>query len=203
MKKKLFLVSTLIISSLFLISCTSNKNLATDTSSESNDISESTEESSPAADNKSKSEEKDDTKVAEKKVSLYIYTEDANSMELQQSKAIEINENASLSDKLKYLADGISKNNFDSLPIEVKSIDKVGDKTIATINLKDPSNKKNAWYQMLQGSTGGQITSDTLIETFIQTKYKGEWIDGVTFLMNGAKIEAEHAPTLSDTVYRN
>lgn len=203
MKKKLFLVSTLIISSLFLISCTSNKNLATDTSSESNDISESTEESSPAADNKSKSEEKDDTKVAEKKVSLYIYTEDANSMELQQSKAIEINENASLSDKLKYLADGISKNNFDSLPIEVKSIDKVGEKTIATINLKDPADKKNAWYQMLQGSTGGQITSDTLIETFIQTKYKGEWIDGVTFLMNGAKIEAEHAPTLSDTVYRN
>lgn len=150
MKKKLFLVSMLAISSLLLVSCNSSQNTTASTpSSQSEDISDSSNESS-SMESSSAADEKKETKPAESKVSLYIYTEDANSMELQQSKSIEVNSDASLADKIKFLADGISKNNFDSLPIEVKSVNKVSGKTIATINLKDPSNKKNAWNQMFQ-----------------------------------------------------
>ncbi|NRY04139.1 hypothetical protein FHX83_003722 [Clostridium beijerinckii] len=124
-------------------------------------------------------------------------------MEPNQSGTIEVNENSTLQDKLKELAKAVSEKKFDNLPIEVKSIDTVNGKKVATINLTDSNNKK--WVPKFQGSTGGSVTANTLIENFLQSnnKSKGEWIDGVKFLYNNETIEYEHASDLSTVKYAN
>ena len=59
--------------------------------------------------------------------------------------------------------------------------------------------------QRFQGSTGGQVTANTLIENFLQSnnKSKTEWIDGVKFLYNNETIEYDHVADLSNIQYRN
>lgn len=54
----------------------------------------------------------------------------------------------------------------------------------------------------MQGSTGGQIAEYTLIENVLQREYKGYWIDGVKFTLNGKELQSEHAPGLGKTTYR-
>ena len=76
-------------------------------------------------------------------------------------------------------------------------------KKVATINLADSGTNK--WVPKFQGSTGGAVTSNTLIENFLQSnnKSKGEWIDGVKFLYNNETIEYDHVSDLSTMKYRN
>ena len=87
--------------------------------------------------------------------------------------------------------------------MEVKSIETIDGKKVATINLVDSGN--NSWVQRFQGSTGGQVTANTLIENFLQSnnKSKTEWIDGVKFLYNNETIEYDHVADLSNIQYRN
>ena len=143
----------------------------------------------------------EDAKV--NKIKLSIYTIDENSLEPNESSTIEVNENLSLEDKLKQLSKAISEKKFDNLPIEVKSIDTVNGKKVATINLADSGTKK--WAPKFQGSTGGAVTANTLTENFLQSnnKSKGEWIDGVKFLYNNETIEYDHVADLSTIQYRN
>lgn len=197
MTRKLIL-ATVIMLSIAMVSCTTKSN----DSSKSNDNTTTVEQnkdnnSSSNTDNKAS----EDAKV--NKIKLSIYNIDENSLEPNESGTIEVNENLSLEDKLKQLAKTISEKKFDNLPIEVKSIDTVNGKKVATINLTDANNKK--WSQKFQGSTGGSVTSNTLIENFLQSnnKSKGEWIDGVKFLYNNEAIEYEHASDLSNVKYRD
>ena len=104
---------------------------------------------------------------------------------------------------MKELSKTVSEKKFDKLPIEVKSIDTVNGKKVATINLAYSGTKQ--WVPKFQGSTGGAVTSNTLIENFLQSnnKSKGEWIDGVKFLYNNETIEYDHVSDLSTIKYRN
>lgn len=137
-------------------------------------------------------------------VKFSIYTVDENSLEPNEVESISISENESLNDKLKQLAKSVSDNNFNGLPIEIESIDTVNGKKIATINLVDSGN--NTWVQKFQGSTGGQVTANTLIENFLQSNNNNantDWIDGVKFLYNNEPIEYDHVSDLSEVQYRN
>jgi len=192
MTKKLILATVLMLS-ITMVSCTTTPNNTT-----SSNNTTTVEENK---DNTSSSKKQEEVKV--NKIKLSIYTIDDNSLEPNESSTIEVNENLSLEDKLKELSKTVSEKKFDKLTIEVKSIDTVDGKKVATINLADSSTNK--WTQKFQGSTGGAVTSNTLIENFLQTnnKSKGEWIDGVKFLYNNKAIEYEHVSDLSTIQYRN
>lgn len=199
MIRKLIL-STVLLLSIAMVSCTQKVNDTTTSKSDSNTTVEQNKDNSNTTksdDTQSKSEPKVN------KIKINIYSIDENSLEPNQSGNIEVNENSTLEDKLKQLSKTLSEKNFDNLPIEVKSIDTVNGKKVATINLTDANNKK--WISKFQGSTGGAVTSGTLIENFLQSnnKSRGEWIDGVKFLYNNEKIEYEHVSNLSEVQYRN
>ncbi|AQR93858.1 hypothetical protein [Clostridium saccharoperbutylacetonicum] len=199
MIRKLIL-STVLLLSIVMVSCTQKANDTTTSKADSNTTVEQNKDNSNATksdDTQSKSEPKVN------KIKINIYSIDENSLEPNQSSNIEVNENSTLEDKLKQLSKALSEKKFDNLPIEVKSIDTVNGKKVATINLADANNKK--WISKFQGSTGGSVTSGTLIENFLQSnnKSRGEWIDGVKFLYNNEKIEYEHVSNLSEVQYRN
>lgn len=207
MTRKLFLATVLMLG-LLIVGC-SSKSATNPTSNSNSNITSTVEDNSnntSPSETKPKEEEKEkdkDTTSAEKvnKVELSIYNQDANTMEIKEIAKIEVNENLSLEDKLKKLGQALSEKVFDKLPIELKSIDTIDGKKIATINLKDNGDSK--WTLKFQGSTGGQMTSDSLLETFLQVKYSGEWIDGVKFLYNGELIEYDHVSALSEIQTRN
>lgn len=215
MVKKLILATVLMLS-IALVGC-SSKNSATNTKTEDNTVVENSKTDNNENDIKkdtptesSKDEKNDNKKETE---AFSIYTEDANSMEIKEISTIELNKNLSLEDKLKQLSKTLSEKVFDKLPIEVKSIETIDGKKIATINLDESTankgvtsnadlKKPNWTADKLQGSTGGEITENSLLETFLQVKYKGEWIDGVKFLYKNEPIEFEHTPNLSQINYR-
>ena len=85
--------------------------------------------------------------------------------------------------------------------IDLVEIKEIGNKKVAIINLKE--NDDELWITTyFQGSSGGNITSTQLIETFLQRDYWGKWIDGVEFLYENSKIDFDHVEDLHDISYR-
>jgi len=196
MTKKLILATALMLS-ITMVSCTTKPNDTTNSNTTTVDQNKDTNNSSKVETTAPKEEAKVN------KIKLSIYTIDENSLEPNESGTIEVNETLSLIDKLKELSKAVSEKDFNKLSIEVKSIDTVNGKKVATINLADTTNNK--WVPKFQGSTGGSVTANTLIENFLQSnnKSRGEWIDGVKFLYNNEAIEYEHVADLSTIKYRN
>lgn len=113
----------------------------------------------------------------------------------------------SIEDNLKFISNKLSQIGFQNLPIEFVKFETVENKKVAVINLKeiitDPNVPGTKWSQsFFQGSTGGEMTSTALIETFLQRDYDGEWIDGVKFLYEGGDIQFQHTEKLSQINYR-
>ena len=214
MIRKLILTTVLMLSVFTLVSCGSDKKTpdsdsnsssssVTDTTPSSTDT-ESKNEDKKETENKTETESKpqSDANETDSKIKFSIYAIDENSLEPNEVSSISLDSNLSLNDKLTKLSSAISKANFDGLKLEVKSIDNVDDKKVATINLADSGDK--TWVPKFQGSTGGQVTANTLIENFLQSNNKsnGEWIDGVKFLYNNESIEYDHVSELSQIHYK-
>lgn len=199
MTRKLILAAVVALS-IAMVSCTTKPN---DDANSNNNTDTTTTQQNKDSNSSSKTETNKTADAKVNKVKLSIYSINENSLEPNESGSIEVNENLSLEDKLKQLSKALSEKKFDNLSIEVKSIDTINGKKVATINLADANNKK--WVSKFQGSTGGAVTSNTLIENFLQSnnKSKGEWLDGVKFLYNNAKIDYEHVSDLSNIQYRN
>ncbi|MEO0097764.1 MAG: hypothetical protein ABIK78_06695 [candidate division WOR-3 bacterium] len=115
-----------------------------------------------------------------------------------------------LIEKLKIIADRLSRFEFGGLLINVLKIEEKDNKKIAIVDLReftsaDSNNSFPSWRAgYFQGSTGGYFTSLTLIKSFLQEDYKGEWIDGIKFYYEGKPIleeEWEHI-FLHKTIYR-
>jgi len=195
MTRKLILATVLMLS-ITMVSCTTKPKDTNNSNSNSNTTVEQNKDSNSSSDTS-----KEEAKV--NKIKLSIYTIDENYLEPNQSSTLDVNESLSLEDKLKELSKTVSEKKFDKLTIEVKSIDTVNGKKVATINLADSGTNK--WVPKFQGSTGGAVTSNTLIENFLQSnnKSRGEWIDGVKFLYNNETIEYDHVSDLSTIKYRN
>lgn len=105
-----------------------------------------------------------------------------------------------VAENIKKILETVSNKYFDGKDIELKTIDTIDNKKIAVINL---AGDEKYWNQKMQGSAGGQITEYTLIENVLQREYKGYWVDGVRFTLNGKEIEDNgHIPELSKTTYR-
>jgi len=208
MTKKL-IIATVLMLSVALVSCKSNTGETNKNDSKPTVEDNSANNSSDNSKDNNKDEKDDKTdntnnegkENPSNKEELSIYTIDDNTLEPNESSKMEISTDSSLEDKVQELSNTVSKNFFDNLPIKLKSIDNIDGKKIATINLIDDNSNK--WSSKFQGSTGGQITANTLIENFLQVTYKGEWIDGVTFLYNDEPIEYDHVYELSETQYRN
>lgn len=105
-----------------------------------------------------------------------------------------------VSDNINKILSTISTKYFDGKTLKLKTIETVNNKKIAVINL---GGDKFYWNQRMQGSVGGEITEYTLIENILQREYKGYWIDGVKFTLNGKQFEAtQHSSDLAKIIYK-
>lgn len=117
---------------------------------------------------------------------------------------LSIKDNLALEGKLETLAKELSKTQFEDLSIGVLRIEEQEGKKIAVIDLTETGGKTDiSWKtKYFQGSAGGGVTEVSLIETFLQKEYQGEWIDGVQFLYGGQTISFDHVPELEATIER-
>lgn len=117
---------------------------------------------------------------------------------------VPVNPRLPLIDKMRVLADRVSQYSFDHLPIEVNGIVTQRGKRIATIDLREISGAvRPSWSGgFFEGSSGGGITQQTLVKTFLQDGYPGEWIDGVRFTYQGRSLSAGDHMDLSSVFYR-
>lgn len=109
-----------------------------------------------------------------------------------------------LENKLNLLAEQLSTYRFSNLPLEISEIKEMDGNKIAVINIIEPIENPNAWNSFyFGGSTGGLITSETLIRTFLQKDNEvGQWIDGVRFTYNGeSNVLFDHVEQLFNAVY--
>lgn len=146
-----------------------------------------------------------------------VYGADSQAVNTEVNFYIELPKELTLTEKLKAIADRLSRFKFNELPIEIKGIDEKDGRKIAVVNLKEHpwneameeppvqvGNRGATWrYLHFQGSLGGEFTSKTLVETFLQQEYKGEWIDGVTFLYGGNPIEEFEHVQLSGVFFND
>jgi hypothetical protein len=104
--------------------------------------------------------------------SLILFTGDIDTYQKKEAETIEVNENSSIEQKLALIASGLSKTQFEGLPIKVESIEIIDGKKIAVINLceKEQEDKKDKpWLHYLNGgSTLSTITGITLEDSFLQ-----------------------------------
>lgn len=105
-----------------------------------------------------------------------------------------------VADNIKKILAQVSKEYFDGKTIELKDIETVNNKKIAVIDLKGDT---EYWNQRMQGSVGGEITEYTLIENVLQKEYKGYWVNGVKFTLDGKQLKgSQHAEKLGQITYR-
>jgi hypothetical protein len=116
-----------------------------------------------------------------KLIFLPLYGYDAYSFEEQYVCFIGIPKSLPLNEKLEMLALKVSQLCFRSSPIEILSITEQNGLRIARINLKEKENGHDWGWGYFQGSTGASITAKTLLSSFLQKEFTGEWIDGVEF----------------------
>lgn len=156
--------------------------------------------------------------ISKHKNSVYpIYTADVNSYAKEIHYGTYISDELSIKNKLDALAKALSQVHFNKLPIEVSEITETDGKKIAVISLSESEEnqkisdvskfKGDSWAtRYFQGSTGGKMTSVSLIETFLQSDYKGQWIDGVKFLYNNKNNKNiagfDHVESLKNVSYR-
>jgi hypothetical protein len=151
--------------------------------------------------------------------SFKIYGADAMAEHIVVASHVDIPEDGTFKQRLQLLADALSHDAFRDLPIRILRIeDRSGDR-IAVIDLQEIETNRRVfavqeslWAEgkggeidarktysqghtwrlhFFQGSTGGYFTTMTLIMSFLQDDYEGEWIDAVEFYYEGRPISDE------------
>lgn len=175
---------------------------------------ETTETNKPTTTDESEKETKTDdsekeTKTDEtpvvKDIILTTYTANGDTYEVEKLSDITVKEDLPLQEKLTTLANELSVKAFQGLPITIVKIDTSNGSNKAIINLEEVGNNPSiSWSKFyFQGSSGGITTSKTLIETFTQRSYTGDWVDSIEFQYKGVEIEYDHAADLKGTIKRN
>lgn len=132
-----------------------------------------------------------------------IYIGDVDTYEPLIKEIIDLKDRGTVEERIQNLADKLSEIFFSGKPIELMKIEEQNGKQIAIINLKNYEGEEHSWEKSaFQGTAGGTCTQISLIETFLQRAYEGEWIDGVQFLNEGEPIEEQHVEGLWDVIYR-
>jgi hypothetical protein len=136
---------------------------------------------------------------------MTLFTANVDTLEIENAAQVRVESIASVEERLQAITKGLSDQVF-KLPMELLEIRRVFNQNIAIINVMESRDGSdlypwNSGY--FQGSTGGAITSITLMESYLQKSYEGDWIDGVKFLYEGEIIEFEHVFALQQTQYRS
>ncbi|MEO0189758.1 MAG: hypothetical protein ABIL18_02130 [candidate division WOR-3 bacterium] len=118
---------------------------------------------------------------------------------------IKIPKHLPLETKLRIITDRLSRFEFQRHPINFLRVENRKGKKIAIVDLKEPDYSHAFTWRggFFQGSSGGLSTTITLVKTFLQPDYQGEWIDGIEFYYEGEPIsnEWDHI-RLNGTIYR-
>lgn len=134
---------------------------------------------------------------------LVIYSANSETYKTIPIGAIQSNKALPLEEQLQLLVPELLSSVFKEVGIEVKEIKEIDNKKVAVINLQDNRSAGKGWQEnYFGGSCGGTVTSTTLIETFLQRNYNGEWVDGVIFTHNGKEIDSYHVELLEKINYR-
>lgn len=187
--------------SMMLVGCTNEVTKdPQDNTSNGNEVQENTGSENEKEDgNKDNENQANESTKEGKTIDFKIYTLDVDDTEkIKEFETIKLKEDSTVEEKIKELCAALEKDYFkdENAKIVFKSID---EKNIATIDLVN----QEAWSQHFQGSTGGMISHDTIIETLLQKEYSGKWIDGLNVLVDGTSEELfEHAPFIG-TYHRN
>ncbi|MGL4739707.1 MAG: hypothetical protein ACRC41_02760 [Sarcina sp.] len=103
-----------------------------------------------------------------------------------------------VADNIREILNTISYKFFNGQLLSLKTIEDVGNKKIAVIDLVG-----NKWTNTFQGSAGASAAEYNLITNILQREYNGYWVDGVRFTMNGSTIvDTGHLGEITQTVYR-
>ncbi len=124
---------------------------------------------------------------------LSIYGYDSHEDREKIDFFLSISESQSLFEKLRIVADNLSRFRFGNNPINVLRIEDRNYGKIAIVDLREPGEPKaHSWSRgYFQGSSGGRATTTILVKTFLQDDYAGKWIDGVEFYYEGEPISDE------------
>lgn len=144
---------------------------------------------------------------------LLLHTLTANSSKEIAVGAMKRDQTLSIQEQLQVLANSISEEIFQGTPLKVESIQEIGGKKIAIVNMEESNGKTEeqviealelaCWYRYSGGSAGSMITTTTIIKTLLQPTYKGEWIDGIKLLYNGGEEFIGHMEVIGEIIYRD
>jgi hypothetical protein len=89
--------------------------------------------------------------------------------------------------------------------IRLAGVDQKEQGDILVLDMVDPEETSGGggWYNAFQGSAGGAATQGFLVATFLQPAYRGNWFDGVRFLLNGEPISEMDHVNLSGVFLRS
>lgn len=138
---------------------------------------------------------------------LTVYTVDPQTMERGVSHYVYVPGDYDVAEKLAALAESLSRYQFHGLPIRILALESLEGDRIAVIDLgesdevSDPRRSWKAGY--FQGSTGGQVTTVTLRDTFLQRGYPGRWVDGVVFYYQERPMAEWDHVSLSGVFFRD
>jgi len=150
---------------------------------------------------------------------LKLYSADPDTLTARPDILIPVPESLSLTEKLELLARKLSSQKFRHLPIVVGEVREQDGKRIASIDLRETDwnrhifrmwdslhavgepqradsvfrkRRRSTWRVVFfQGTCGGTQTTRTLVHTFLQEDYQGEWIDAVEFFYEGEPMSEE------------
>lgn len=111
-------------------------------------------------------------------VELSLYNINENLKE--EVSEIQISADATIQEKMLYLASALSGKFFNGNTIEVGVKEETN---TGAINLKDTPDHE--WHSYFQGSQGGYATEYKLIKTMLQPDFEGDWIDSIEIHYNG------------------
>ncbi|MCK8061565.1 MULTISPECIES: hypothetical protein [unclassified Fusibacter] len=138
---------------------------------------------------------------------LAVYSGDIDSYEPVVLYYVQEETKLNTLDNLNLLAQILSTEQFNNLPITIVKID---EENILHVDLSETPEENNpigtskTWQNFyFQGSTGGMITTITLMETFLQKSMDSDdWIDGVVFSYEGEYgYLSDHVEYLFDGVH--
>jgi len=127
-------------------------------------------------------------------IPLAVYRFDPLNARLYVTRTIGVDPAASRSEALEALL-GKVNHILSGRRIEWAGVDQTEQGDILVLDLVDPveTTGGRGWYNAFQGSAGGAATQGFLAATFLQPAYRGDWFDGLRFLLNGEPMsEMDH-----------
>ncbi len=138
---------------------------------------------------------------------LSVRTLDPQTMERRVSHYVYVPADYGLAEKLRVLAESVSRYQFQGLPVRLLEVEALEGRRIAVINLGEAekvTDPRRSWKMgFFQGSTGGQVTTVTLRDSFLQRGYPGRWVDGVVFYYQERPIGEWDHVSLSGVLFRD